>query len=816
MYSKFNVPRVNLLAAAIAIAFSSVAADISAAETADTSTLDTVIVTGTRAKDRTVLESAVPVDVLTADDLRASGAVNGELGAALATLLPSFNFPRQSNSGGSDHVRAAQLRGLSPDQVLVLINGKRVHTSALVNTDTKVGRGTTPVDFNAIPISAIKRIEVLRDGAGAQYGSDAIAGVINIILDDKPEGGEFNASYGAFHTDFKPIDKTLTDGQSTYASATFGTRLGEEGFLRFGLEGNKHNATNRAGYDQIPYWENQSPENLALQGKRNYKAGDPDLESYTGWFNGELPLSESLALYAFGTYNARHSVGANYFRYPDGDAAVPAIFPNGYRPESIGSLSDVQTSAGARGRAGVWNYDASLSYGANHFDYGLRNSLNVSLGEASPTSFKSAGYNFEQSVANLDFTREVGFGERVFVLALGGEFRHEAFNTEAGDPASYAVGPVIGAPIGAQAGANLTPADVARLSRDVSGIYADLGGNLTDKLFVDFAARYEHYSDFGGELTGKFSARYEITPAFAIRGALSNNFRAPSLSQIGFESTSTGYGADGQLTQGRVLSVNNPIARALGAKPLEPEKSVNASLGFTARAGDTFDVSFDLFHIDIDKRVTLSERIGGDAIEQFILDNFGVSGVQQVAFFTNAVDTRARGAELVANWRPQIPVGALALTGAYSYTDTSIRKVRATPQELVDLGADNVLFGVEERNTLTDAAPRQRASVAAKWDVSRWSLSSRLTRQGSTTRVFNFGGGFEPRQAYGAKWQLDAEVEFRATDALSFALGGNNITDQYPDRSIDDIAYFGNFPYDVISPIGLNGAYWYGRVRYAF
>lgn len=299
-----------------------------------------------------------------------------------------------------------------------------------------------------------------------------------------------------------------------------------------------------------------------------------------------------------------------------------------------------------------------------------------------------------------------------------------------------------------------------------------------------------------------------MTPEVAVRGALSNNFRAPSLSQIGFESTSTGYGSDGQLTQGRALSVNNPIARALGAQPLDPEKSVNASIGLTARAGDSVDLSLDFFHIDIDRRVTLSERIGGDALEQFIFDNFGVGGVHQVSFFTNAVDTRARGAERVANWRPEVPIGALALTTALSYSDTSIRKVRATPQQLLDLGADNVLFGVEERNTLTDAAPRQRAFVAGKWDVRRWTLSSRLTRQGSTTRVFNFGGGFEPRQTYAAEWQLDAEVEFRANEALSFALGGNNVTDQYPDRSIDDITYIGNF--------GLNGAYWYGRVRYAF
>ncbi|MEO7431376.1 MAG: TonB-dependent receptor plug domain-containing protein, partial [Dokdonella sp.] len=412
------------------IASSAIAAD-------DAPTLGQIIVTGTRAKDRTVLDSAVPVDVLTAADLRSAGAVNGELGAALATLLPSFNFPRQSNSGGSDHVRAAQLRGLSPDQVLVLINGKRVHTSALVNTDTKIGRGTTPVDFNAIPISSIKRIEVLRDGAGAQYGSDAIAGVINIIMDDAPQGGEVDAVVGANHTDFRPTDRTITDGQSTFASAKFGTRLGTSGFLRAGVEANHHDATNRAGYDEIPFFENQTPANLALLGQRNYAAGDPQTESYTGWLNSALPLSDASTLYWFGNYNSRHSIGDNYFRYPDSSATIPSIYPDGYRPESIGADRDVQTSAGSKGALGDWNYDASWTYGRNTFDYGLRHSLNASLGLDSPTEFFSAGYRNGQSIGNLDFTREFGVADRIFTVATGGEYRRETFRTVAGDPASY-------------------------------------------------------------------------------------------------------------------------------------------------------------------------------------------------------------------------------------------------------------------------------------------------------------------------------------------------------------------------------------------
>ena len=235
--------------------------------------------------------------MLTAEDIRKAGVLNGELGSALQALLPSFNFPRQSNSGGADHVRAAQLRGLSPNQILVLVNGKRRHTSALVNTDSKIGKGTTPVDFNAIPVSAIKRIEVLRDGAGAQYGSDAVAGVINVILNDAPEGGSYEASFGAHHTDVEPIGETVTDGQTSFASAQVGSGIGDGGFFRVGLELKNREGTNRAGFDQIPFFEEQTPDNLALAGKRNYYLGDGESKALNAWLNSALPVGENAEFY---------------------------------------------------------------------------------------------------------------------------------------------------------------------------------------------------------------------------------------------------------------------------------------------------------------------------------------------------------------------------------------------------------------------------------------------------------------------------------------------------------------------------------------
>ncbi|HDS1833669.1 TPA: TonB-dependent receptor [Stenotrophomonas maltophilia] len=802
------------LGLAIALALSSAAVPALAQ---DATNLDTVIVTGTRAADRTVLESTSPVDVLTAEDIRKAGVVNGELGSALQALLPSFNFPRQSNSGGADHVRAAQLRGLSPDQVLVLVNGKRRHHTALVNTDSKIGKGTTPVDFNSIPVSAIKRIEVLRDGAGALYGSDAVAGVINVILDNGGDGGEIEASYGANHTDLKPIGRTLTDGQTGNISAKVGTSLGEDGaFLRVGLEYKHRNGTNRAGFDQIPPWD-QTPDNLALQGKRNYVLGDGKSKDINLWLNTEIPVGQTSTFYAFGTFNQRDTEGANYFRYPDGDANWKEVYPNGYRPISEGENRDVQAVAGVRGQWGEWSYDGSLDYGQNDFTYRLRDSLNASLGPTSPTRFKTADYEYAQTVGNLDLSRVFTQSESIsHTLGLGVEARHERYQTRPGDPASYAAGPFTDRPTGSQAGGGLTPQDTATLSRDVASAYASLSSQFGEKFSTDLAARYEHNDDFGGELTGKLGLRYEFTPAFALRGAISNNFRAPSLAQIGYESTSTGYNAGGQLVQGRLLSVNNPIARGLGAQNLKPEKSLNTSLGFTSRIGEHFDLSLDFFQIDIDDRIALSESITGDALTDYVAANYGVSGLQSASFFVNAADTRTRGAELVSNWRQSLGDGQLLLTGTYAYTKTTLKNVLATPAQLQALNPNYVLFGIEETNTLTDATPRTRGSFSAAWSNDHWSLSTRVNRYGSATRVFNFGDGYIPRQTYQAEWQLDAEVEYRITPRWSVAIGGQNLTDNYPDRSNSDIHYFGNLPYDVLSPIGSNGAYYYGRVRYTF
>jgi iron complex outermembrane receptor protein len=367
--------------------------------------LEEVVVVGTRTAGRSLDESLAPVDLVTPEAIRQSSAIPGEVGAAIQSLVPSFNLPRQSNSNFADVVRPAQLRNLSPDQVLVLVNGKRRHTTSTLTTESKLGKGTSPVDFNSIPVGAIKRIEVLRDGAGAQYGSDAIAGVINVVLKDADEGGEATATWGQNRTDFEPTGRSVNDGDTLYASVNSGFGAGG-GFLNLTAEYRDRDPTLRSGPDQIPFFERQTPPNLALAGTQTHKAGDGQMEDISFMYNASVPVGDALELYSFGSYSDRNGEGANFFRYPDSIANVPTIFPDGYIPVLEADNVDLSFAAGLRGTlASDWNWDLSAVYGSNDFDHDVTNSLNVSLGEASPTSFNVGEYKYAQTSVRFDMTR---------------------------------------------------------------------------------------------------------------------------------------------------------------------------------------------------------------------------------------------------------------------------------------------------------------------------------------------------------------------------------------------------------------------------
>jgi iron complex outermembrane receptor protein len=780
--------------------------------------LEEVVVVGTRTAGYSVDESLAPIDLVLPDAIRRSASLPGEVGAALQSLVPSFSLPRQSNSNFADIVRPAQLRGLSPDQVLVLVNGKRRHGTATLTTESKLGKGTSPVDFNSIPVGAIQRIEVLRDGAGAQYGSDAIAGVINVVLKDASQGGEATATFGQNRTDFKPTGESVNDGDTLFASVNSGFNLGN-GFLNLTAEYRDRDQTTRSGPDQIPFFENQTPPNLALLGTQTHKAGDGPIEDILFSFNSAFDITESVELYSFGGYSHRTGEGANFFRYPDSFFNVPSIFPDGYIPVLDASNDDISLAAGLRGMlASDWTWDVSAVYGSNDFDHDVTNSLNVSLGDASPTNFNIAEYKLSQLALRFDMSRPFdvsGFANPVN-LAWGLEYRNEAYETQAGDPESFIAGPVIGAPIGTQAGSGLQPAETVDEDRDAASLYVDLESSLSDRFQLGVAGRFEDYSDFGSSANGKISARYELTPSLAVRSTIGTGFRAPSLTQAFFRGSTTSFGTGGQLEQVLNLPTDDPIAVLLGATDLEPEESVSYNLGFVLRTERGFGLSVDFYRVDIDDRITLSERIGGPAVTEFIEDSLGIPGVLGVRFFTNAVDTQTDGFDVVADYSFDLGGGNLALSAAYNKSDTEVTQVDPNPPVLDSLGVGAVLFGVEERNTLESASPDDKLIFTAHWTSKRWSILARATSYGEATRVFNFGDGFEPEQTYGSEVGVDLDIEFDVTGQLAVAIGANNVLDEYPDLSSGDINFFGNLPYDVLQPITFNGAFYYLRTTFSF
>ena len=743
-----------------------------------------VVVVGSRGEARDPLATAVPVDLISAEDIAAAHSFGGELGELLQALAPSFSFPRQSNSGLGDHVRAAQLRGMSPDHVLVLVNGKRQHTASVVSLETKIGLGTNPFDFNTIPLIAIERIEILRDGAGAQYGSDAIAGVINIVLKDAAEGGTVTASYGQHRTDFEPTGSNIEDGDTFSVAADYGFAVGDGGSLRIGGEYRTRDATNRAGVGVLPFFEEQTPANQALDPARVFAPGDGGADDIYVFYNATIPMGER-EFYSFGRYSNRETEGTGFFRYPDGFTSLPSVHPNGFRPITVGDNTDTSIAVGLRGNDFDSDWDLSLTLGNNDFDSGVKNSANPSLGPASPTSFDLGGFEFRQMTLNADVVREFELGglSSPLSFAYGAELRLEDYETSAGDPESYEAGTFI-ADVGAQAGPGLPADSVADVDRRVFAAYVDVEADLTDRFSLGGAARFEDYDDFGNAVTGKLTARFDFTDAFAIRGAVGTSFRAPSLAQIGYERSTTNFGDGGMLELFRLLPVSDPTAIANGALPLKEEESQNLSVGFVYDSGPAFSLTVDYFQIDVDDRVTL------------------VNAANNVQYFSNLIDTETTGFDVVAAGVIEAGTGTIDWRVSYNNSETDAKNPS--------------VLGVEDLNTVETAAPKDKLIISGSWIVDRWSTLLRLTQYGDTTRVFDFGGGFEPTQTYKAVWSVDAEFEAKISDDWSVALGADNLTDEYPDLSSDDINYFGHLPYDVLSGIGMNGRYFYLRTRYGF
>ncbi|MES2262819.1 MAG: TonB-dependent receptor [Pseudomonadota bacterium] len=818
-------PRLRRIALACALA-ASIAPPAHAAE-AEASTdgvaaLDQVTILGSRAKNRTVFDSAVPIDRFSAREV-SNALSSGEVGAALQNLSPSINFARIESSGASDSVRGIQLRGLAPDQVLVLINGKRRHASALLDTESSFA-GTVPVDINAIPPGAIDHIEILRDGAGAQYGSDAVAGVINIVLKNAKSGGSASVSYGANHTDFEPTRQTLTDGQTVIVNADYGVPLGDAGYFRFGAETRRRSPTERAGPSDAGWtsW-NATPADLALDGKVLFKSGDSKQDNDYLFYNALLPLRAGLDAYSFATLNRRQADGSAWFRFPGDPSNVLAIYPSGYRPVTHGDKTDASIVAGLRLADGAWNWDVSARHGGDKFRYDLSNSVNASLGAASPTAFHLATFDYQQDALNLDATRELDLGWNAPLnLAWGAEYLRETYRSSPGDPASYAGGAFTDAPPGAQAGPGLRPADAFDGSRHVTSVYADIETELNKRLLLGAAARYSDYSDFGSASTGKLSARYKVADNFLLRGALSNSFRAPALVQTGFRFATLNFNADGSgLQTAALLPASDALARSFGAQALKPEKSTNLSLGLAWRATPATSVTLDAYKIRIRDRITRSSDLQSDAVTTYLAAR-GRSEIQSVAYLANLLDTTTRGIDAVLNHDLPIAGGKLNLNAAVNLNKTTLDRVRTGSAALAQIDPDLSLLTDASLFRIKHASPKSKLILGADWQGVKWGVQARATRFGALQDfVYDDEAPLVDgvhAQRFGAVWSLDLEAQLKLTKQLTLALGGNNILDRYPQRvrQTNAATYGGALPYNFINPIGVNGAYFYGKLSYTF
>ncbi len=760
-----------------------------AATTADEG--DDIVVTGTRVAGRSRLDSASPVDVLSGASLQRQGTT--ELATALATVAPSIDFPRPAANDGTDAIRPATLRGLSPDQTLVLINGVRGHTSALLNTNGTVGRGSAAVDLNTIPTVALDRIEVLRDGASAQYGSDAIAGVVNLRLREARSGGGAQVNYGFYDTQVDTANnrRHVTGEHAVTASAWQGIGFGNDGFITVSGEYLKRQPTNRADVDT-----RVSPRRITG------RYGDPAVTQYTGYVNAGTSLTDTISLYAFGGYQDRDTKSAAFPRLPGVTAGynVNTLYPNGFLPIINTTSKDMTGTAGLRGDLGGWNADLSVSYGRNLISFRTLNSANFAAGNASQRDFYAGRLIYDQWIAGLDVTRKFDVFQSLNV-AFGIEGRREGYKIEAGEPNSR---PVSRVSAGAQGFPGFSAANELERSRRNGSAYVDLEAQVTDKLLVGLAGRVEDYSDFGSTATGKASLRYDIAPWLALRGTASTGFRAPSLQQQFFTSTASVV-QNGVPVLTITTPSTSPLGTGLGGLQLEAEKSTNFSAGAVVRAGG-FDLTVDAYRIRIRNQIGLSENLNASfstPVAALLAD----SGVSAARFFINGLASTTKGIDVVAHYRLRTEAaGAFDFTVAGNINDVKVTRV---PTSTATLNPAPTLFARSRILSLEDGTPQQKVTGTIDWSLDRLGALARVTYYGDV----NQPGTTPAADVHTGKHAItDLELRYAATKGANIGIGVSNVFDVYPDRTIAANNSTGTLGFPYYSPFGFNGRYLYARL----
>jgi len=805
----------------------------------ETATLDFILETGfsidqpvslgSRAQPKSSLRTTAPVDIISPQDL--TNATQIELSHILHYLVPSFHSTNQTISDGTDHIDPATLRGLGPDQVLVLVNGKRRHNSALLNVNGTVGRGTVGTDFNAIPVASVERIEILRDGATSQYGSDAIAGVVNIILKKQVEVIDIVGRVGV---------NSEGDGQTSYFSANFGFDIGDKGFINITGEYRSTEATNRAGNYTGPVYSNTPSEDALLINNNNFfsttgydkqqimEIGSAKTQNLAISFNGELPISETTSFYFNGGRNYREGKAKGFYRLPkDEDRVVLELFPNGFSPQILTDIQDDAVTAGFKGVKNNWDIDFSHSIGKNALDYTVNNSNNASLGIASPKTFYSGGFMYQQSTSNLDISRTYDWLHGINI-AFGAELRVENYQIIAGEEASYidggstyvdAFGDEQPSIPGAQVFPGFQPENELSRFRTNSAGYIDIETNVSEKLLIKTAARYESYNDFGGQLIWKVSGRYRVNDALGIRSGISTGFRAPSLHQVYFQNISSQF-INGEIIQVGTFNNESAVAQeAFKIQNLKPELSRHYSLGVNGKLQDNFSFTLDYYYIKIKDRIVLSGRF--DEGYETILEPFNVGAAQ---FFTNAIDSRTTGLDAAVQYKTTLSSGKLDASLAANFNKTKVIGDIKVSESLV--GQEDVLFNREEIARVESAQPNYKFNNLLSYEFDNYKIVLGNTFFGDVTFMHpedgnpdnwvlnEFSGQVETRdQKFTPKLVTDLAFSYKVSSTLEFTLGGNNIFNVYPDKhthsaNIDN----GNFVYSRrVQQFGVDGSNFYFR-----
>jgi iron complex outermembrane receptor protein len=875
--------------------------------------IEEIVTTGVRGRPRTAVDSAVPVDTFNADQIEA--VASADTVDIIQTLVPSYNASRQPISDGATFIRPAELRGLPSHHTLVLVNGKRRHRAALVSIG---GSGTQGPDVATIPSTALKNVEVLRDGASSLYGSDAIAGVINFILKDDNEGFSLSAGTGEYYEG---------DGTSYRVAANLGLPLTENGFLSLSAEVEEADTTERAipyceswfcidpsnpifattgaidqafvtgtpdpaGYGSIPagwldpyilaYPDASSPlnpHNASVEGGTNVMPwGQPNRESFRTFANAGIDLGNDMELYGWANYSTSKADGGFYHRYPfngtieptreaDGSVYWPMDkFRSGFTPRFEGEIEDIGVTGGIRGGSDAFTWDVSGRYGSDEIDYRLFNTVNPSMGAASPTDFKPGKLQNEEVQFQVDLTNSFDVGTASdMVLAYGVSYMDETYNVhQSADQASYLAGPhsvadpydfctdeadpalrtptaagaaaaadpiwpmdctntsdpvytVVG--VGANGFPGYSPQFSDEYNRDSYAVYGEISTDVTDNFFIQAAVRYEDYSDFGNETVGKLAGRFRVNDNFAIRGSFGTGFRAPTPGQQGTTNVSTRLPNGIPVATG-LFPASGPVAQALGAVPLKAETSTSYTLGVTADVGElTFTV--DYFSIEIDDRFraisTLdvsADPLGDpDAYARFLaLEAAGVAGANSIGgvnYFQNAIDTTTTGLDIVASYPIDWGNGQ----------DTSVSFALNWYEEELDADPLDIL-NAEDEYDLENYDPNVRFNLTAMHTFNEaFSLMGRVRYYGEADN--SNSGGTGPNglrfQVMDSVTYFDLEGSYRLNDNWRFTVGARNLFDEYPPaltREIGDDCCGEKYSSGIVAP--WQGGYWYGRITADF